>query len=100
MQWLRVACKTSDHPVEVTKPDERIGGSLELRAQRRIAPPFVAQHPRERRLQDTELGTTQSRNAALERRSRLLAAAAGILDRFPNLQGLQQERRRKRTRRQ
>jgi len=94
MQWLRVACKTSDHPVEVTKPNERVGSSLKLRAQRRIAPPFVAQHPRERRLQDTELGTAQIRNAALECRARLLAAAARILDRFPDLQGLHQERRR------
>ena len=100
MQWLRVSRKASDHPVEVAQPDEGVSRSFQMHTQRRIAPFVIAQHPRERRLQHTELGTTQSRNAALERRSRLLAAAAGILDRFPNLQGLQQERRRKRTRRQ
>jgi len=130
MQWLQVARKAGDHSVEVPEPDKGVRGSLELRAQRRVARqvnaefgrstcgertgrprtpctsghprplPFTVEYPGKRFLQRSQFSAAQIGDVAIECRARLLAATAGILDRFPDLQRLREERRRKRTGRQ
>ena len=126
MQWLQVARKAGDHSVEVPEPDKGVRGSLELRAQRRVARqvnvecgrstcrerirrprtpctgghprplPFTVEHPGKRFLQRSQFSAAQFGDVGIQCRARLFAATAGILDRFPDLQGLHQERRRKR----